>query len=220
MATEADRQQAALREFVRSGGPAERVYGLEWGDPRRDPVQAEVLRRFLLPFLSPPGTVLEIGAGGGRWTRELAGRAARLVLVDGVPEFEAAIRHHLPDIEAAFLVAPDGRLPAVPDGSVDFAFSFDTFVHFHEELFDAYVETVGRVLKPGGHLVLHHARHYPGCAYGPDCFRYRDEAAVAAVLGRNRLHEIAGHPIPCGLGSRVVLARRVDDWAGEVLLPG
>jgi ubiquinone/menaquinone biosynthesis C-methylase UbiE len=209
MLTEAERQQGALRAFVRSGGPATRVYGLEWGNPRRDPIQAEVLRRFLLPFLSPPGTVLEIGAGGGRWTREMAGRAVRLILVDGVPEFEAAIRQHLPDLDATFLVAPEGRLPDIPDESVDFVFSFDTFVHFHRPLFDTYVETAGRVLRPGGHFVLHHARHYPGCEHGPSCFQYRDEPDVNAVLVRNRLHEIIGYPIPCGLGSRVVLARRV-----------
>jgi len=206
--TEAGRQQAALRAFVRAGGPAGRVYGLQWGDPRADPVLAAVRDRFLLPYLSPPGTVLEIGTGGGRWTREMVGRAARLVLADGVPEFEAAVRGHLPGIGATFLVAPDGRLPAVADGSVDFAFSFDTFVHFHEPLFDAYVETVGRVLRPGGYFTLHHARRYPGCGDGAGCFHYRDEPAVAAVLGRCGLREVADYPIPRGFGSRVVLARR------------
>jgi SAM-dependent methyltransferase len=209
MPIEAERQQAALQEFVRSGGPAARVYGLEWGDPRRDPIQADVLRRFLVPFLSPPGTVLEIGAGGGRWTREMAGRARQLILVDGVPEFEAAIREHLPGLDATFLISPEGRLPGIRDESIDFVFSFDTFVHFHQPLFDAYLVTIGRVLRTGGHLVLHHARHYPGCEFGPSCFQYRDESDVAAVLGSNRLHEIIGYPIPYGLGSRVVLARRV-----------
>lgn len=208
MNTEADRQQDALREFVRSGGHAARVYGMEWGDPRRDPIQSEVRDRFLLPFLSPAVAVLEIGAGGGRWTREMAGRVARLILVDGTAEFEAAIRAHLPGIEATFLVAPDGRLPGVADAAVDFAFSFDTFVHFHDALFDAYVETVGRVLKPGGHFALHHARHYAGCDYDPVCFRYRDEASVAEVLGRCGLYETADFPIPYGFGSRLVLARK------------
>ena len=81
---EVSRQQAELHEFVASGQHQQGIYGLQWGDPRRDSHLQEVIDRAIDPYLaSSDGTVMEIGAGGGRWSRELIGRSARLILVDG-----------------------------------------------------------------------------------------------------------------------------------------
>ena len=209
MSDEAERQQAALRAFVRAGEHHRRLYGQEWGDPTRSPMLTAVLARFLTPFLAPTATVLEIGTGGGRWTREMVGRAGRLILVDAVPEFESAVREQLPDIEATFLVSPDGRLPGVESAVADLAFSFDTFVHFGPALFDRYVETVGRVLRPGGHFALHHARAHAECASGAGCFQYREEAEVDGLLVRCGLRPVDALALPHGFGSRVVMARKV-----------
>src|SRR5262245_28544152 len=136
--TEAQRQQSALRAFVASGRYRDALFGLEWGDPRQAPHLAEVLNRFLKPFATADAVVVEIGAGGGRWSRELIGRAGRVILVDGVPEFETAVRQSCACSGVEFLVSADGRLPSLSDRSVDFVFSFDTFVHFAPPLFDAY----------------------------------------------------------------------------------
>src|SRR5437667_436346 len=121
---EVARQQAALKRFVASEQYRQSVYGMEWGDPRRSSQLAEVVQRFLLPYAHAAGTVLEIGAGGGRWSRELIGRVAKLFLVDGVAEFEIAIRHICDCAGVSFLVSEDGRLPSIPDATVDFVFSF------------------------------------------------------------------------------------------------
>jgi SAM-dependent methyltransferase len=204
---EAIRQQKALQQFVASGQYRHRVYGMEWGDPYTDPTLSQVLHRFLLPFLAPQSVVLEIGAGGGRWSRHMAGRVGRLILVDGAPEFETAIRRMLDCRDLDFVVSAAGRLPRVPTAGVDFVFSFDTFVHFHPPLFDAYVASVGRVLRPGGHFTLHHARRYEGCDFDPRCFQYRDEVQVDALLRQHGLEPTGFLPLPCGLGSRVVLAQ-------------
>ena len=154
-------QQAALQQFVVSGQHHQQVYGLQWGDPRQDRHLQDVVEQALVPFVpSSDGTIVEIGAGGGRWSRELIGRAARLILVDGEPLFEQAIQRHSDCRGVEFVVSPDGALPAIADASVDFVFSFDTFVHFHNELFDRYVASIGRILKPGGFLTLHYARFF------------------------------------------------------------
>jgi SAM-dependent methyltransferase len=208
METEATRQQNALRQFVASGQYLHRTYGLEWGDPRLVPELSEVLHRFLLPYATPEATVVEIGAGGGRWSREINGRAGWLILVDGAPEFEKAIRRHLDCSEVLFLVSPDGALPQLPSNRVDLVFSFDTFVHFDRPLFDRYVETVGRILRPGGRFVLHHACRYPECPSDPQCFQYREEAEVDALLHRHQMHPLQSVAFRCGLGSRLVLARK------------
>src|SRR5689334_4713838 len=49
------------------------VYGLEWGDPDFVPPLQYVRDHFLLPYLKPDATVVEIGVGGGRWTRYMLG---------------------------------------------------------------------------------------------------------------------------------------------------
>lgn len=202
------RQQAALKQFVASAKFRQETYGIVWGDPRQSPHLQEVVQKFLLPFAVPDSVAVEIGAGGGRWSRELIGRAGKLILVDGVAEFEIAIRHQLDCTGVVFLVSPDGRLPAIADASVDFVFSFDTFVHFDAGLFDAYVDSIGRILKPGGHFVLHYARYFQACQFNPECFQYRKDDEVAQLLCRCRLSPVDELEFPVGYGSKLVVARK------------
>jgi len=52
----------------------------------------------------------------------------------------------------------DGRsLSMIPDASVDFVFSFDSFVHLRRELVEAYLSELGRTLKLGGKGFIHHS---------------------------------------------------------------
>lgn len=62
-----ERIKRAVHAFRENGG----LYGLEWGDPECDPPLVYVKNHFLLEHLSTDATVLEIGPGGGRWTRYL-----------------------------------------------------------------------------------------------------------------------------------------------------
>ncbi|HEU5142044.1 MAG TPA: hypothetical protein VFU04_02690, partial [Solirubrobacterales bacterium] len=59
------RMRKAARYLVRGDG----IYGMEWGDPDVLPPLKHVRDNYLLPYLDPTKTVLEIGPGGGRWTR-------------------------------------------------------------------------------------------------------------------------------------------------------
>jgi hypothetical protein len=43
------------------------------------------------------------------------------------------------------------------DGSVDFAFSWDSLVHVEEDVMASYVRELRRVLRPGGCAFLHHS---------------------------------------------------------------
>jgi SAM-dependent methyltransferase len=209
MTIEANRQAKVLEEFVAAGTHRESLYGIEWGDPDLAPHLRQVRDEWLLPTIGPHATVLEIGSGGGRWSRYFVGRVERAILVDGTPASAAAIRerYHWPAFE--YQVSPDGRLPLVGDGEVDYVFSFDTFVHFEAELFNRYIEEIGRVLRPGGLLHLHYARRWPDSAPEAESFRYRSEADVACRLGfaamslTERRMEFHGQ-----LGSVLVEARR------------
>lgn len=68
---------------ARRRGDIERdgLYGLTWGDPQTNPALRAVRDRFVLPYVHPDRTAIEIGPGGGRWTRYLLG-FGRLYAVD------------------------------------------------------------------------------------------------------------------------------------------
>jgi hypothetical protein len=52
----------------------------------------------------------------------------------------------------------DGRsLSMIPDASVDFVFSFDSFVHLPREIIAAYLSELARTLKVGGKGFIHHS---------------------------------------------------------------
>src|SRR5262249_34172949 len=54
--------------------------------------------------------------------------------------------------------ANDGRsLEMVPDGAVDFAFSFDSLVHADEDVLEAYLRQFARKLTPEGVGFIHHS---------------------------------------------------------------
>jgi SAM-dependent methyltransferase len=106
----------------------------------------------------PTSTILEIAPGYGRWTQYLKDLCEHLVLVDLSDRCIEHCRERFgrgPNIEYH---VNDGRsLDAVADGSVDFAFSFDSLVHAEQDVIDAYLAELARKLKPDGVGFVHHS---------------------------------------------------------------
>ena len=71
----------------------EELYGMKWGDPDILPPLRHIRDEFLLPYISPEKTVVEIGPGGGRWTRYLLG-AKKLYAVDAYSELLDELRRN------------------------------------------------------------------------------------------------------------------------------
>lgn len=175
--TEAERQRYGLELYVEAGDFS-RYYGIQYGDPSAP--RFDRAREILAEHSK--GTVLEIGAGGGRWSQFFVFRGGRSILVDGTAASEAAIRGHFDVPETAeFIVSTDGKLPTVPDASVDFVWSFDVFVHFDPPLFNSYCREVARVLRSGGRFMLYYA--WDGSA-GKSFFRYYDPDEVGKKMKR------------------------------------
>lgn len=117
-----------------------------------------LIDEILLTVIPPGGTVLEIGPGGGRFTVELAPRAARLVLVDVTQRTLDLCRERLGDDDrVSYVLSGGGAFPGVPDASVDSVWSFDVFVHVAPVEQAAYLTELARVLRPGAVAVIHHA---------------------------------------------------------------
>ena len=89
-----------------------------------------VVQEFVAPFVSPHSVAAEIGVGGGRVAVRVAPLVSRLICFDVSPGMvkraRAALRDH-PNVE--FSLLEEARLPRELDGSLDFIYAFDVFMH-------------------------------------------------------------------------------------------
>ena len=106
----------------------------------------------------PAGTILEIAPGFGRWTHYLKEYCEKLLAVDKSSECIESCRERFAAESHVRCYLNDGRsLSIIPDASVDFVFSFDSFVHTSREVVEAYLRELGTKLKIGGKGFLHHS---------------------------------------------------------------
>jgi SAM-dependent methyltransferase len=100
-----------------------------------------------LDALAPVGSVLELAAGTGIWTRRLVELAARVVAVDANAE---TLVLNTPDAE---LVQAD-VFDWIPAESFDLVFFSFWLSHVPEERFDEFWRLVRSALTPGGRVFL------------------------------------------------------------------
>ena len=146
------RVRRAIRQFL---WPRD-LYGLEWGDPEVVEPFRFIRDRYILPYVKPEHVAVEIGPGGGRWTRYLLGFRT-LYVVDYHPELLAELRRSFNKPNMKFVKNDGYDFPGIPEASVDFVFCFDCFVHLDAHLIRAYLENIGRILRPGGNAVVHYS---------------------------------------------------------------
>jgi SAM-dependent methyltransferase len=104
------------------------------------------------------GRILEIAPGYGRWTPYLLQYADDYVGIDLAEECVEACRARFKETDKARFEQNDGRsLGAVADGSIDFAFSFDSLVHVEIDTLGAYLGELANKLSPNGVAFLHHS---------------------------------------------------------------
>ena len=132
------------------------VYGLEWGDPETSPPLALVRDHFLLPYVTQETTALEIGPGGGRWTRYMLG-VKRLYAVDFHQELLNELKSNFSPKNLTFVKNNGNDFPGIPNGSIDFIFSFGTFVHLDVEIIDRYLQNMKALLKPSTNVVIQYS---------------------------------------------------------------
>jgi ubiquinone/menaquinone biosynthesis C-methylase UbiE len=115
-------------------------------------------RRIFEPFLGRCDVMVEIGAGGGRFTEVLLPRCRKLIAVDTSPTMLELLEERFPNDPRLECLLVDGSgLPEIEAGSVDAAFSYGVFVHLqHWDIFN-YLAELERVLKPGGRALIQHS---------------------------------------------------------------
>ncbi len=96
---------------------------------RIDGMERAVLRR-LLEGIGPLAVALDLPSGTGRLSPVLAEFASRVILADASPQMLEIAREDLPTLPADYLQT-DAEQIALPDGSVDLAFSHRFLHHIH-----------------------------------------------------------------------------------------
>ncbi len=106
----------------------------------------------------PARTILEIAPGFGRWTHYLKDYCQELWAVDKSRDCIDACRERFGSDLHVHCHLNDGRsLEMVPDSSVDFVFSFDSFVHPDREIVEGYLRQLRAKLRIGGKGFIHHS---------------------------------------------------------------
>ncbi|MEX0833069.1 MAG: class I SAM-dependent methyltransferase [Actinomycetota bacterium] len=159
------------------------IYGMEWGDPDQVLPLKFVRDKYVLPYILGDSTIVEIGPGGGRWTRYLLA-CRRLYAVDThqelLDELSASVRS-----DNVVLIKNNGaNFPGVPAGSVDFVFSFGCFVHLDAPVIEEYLKNLRPILKPGANVVIQYSDKTKIMARENDGFSENDPERMRTMVSQ------------------------------------
>lgn len=106
----------------------------------------------LNPFFSIDKTALEIGSGGGVFTKRMVGKFQQLFAIDVIKmplifkEYKNFMYFELADQD--FFCSP------IPNESIDFCFAYNVFCHLSNSALKEYLHSVNRVLKSEADFVF------------------------------------------------------------------
>jgi SAM-dependent methyltransferase len=132
------------------------IYGLEWGDPDTSPPLQYVREHFLLPYLLADSVVLEIGSGGGRWTRYML-NVKHLFALDYHQELLDEFNLNFKASNITTVKNNGDDFPGIPEKSIDFLFSFGTFVHLDLDIIERYLINMKPLLKENAIVVIQYS---------------------------------------------------------------
>jgi hypothetical protein len=135
---------------------APKVYGLEWGDPDIVEPLKFVRDRFVLPYVNAQHRAVEVGPGGGRWTRYLLG-FKQVYVIDYHSELLQEVQKHFRRPNVTFIQNNGSDFPGIREHSIDYLFSFGVFVHLESDLIESYLNNMQSVLKPGANAILQYS---------------------------------------------------------------
>lgn len=160
------------------------VYGYQWGDPDTRENLVAFKNRFLIPYVDDSEDAVEIGPGGGRWTRHLLG-FKRVYAVDYYEELLAELRRNVEAPNVVFIKNNGSDFPGIPEHSVNYVFSFGTFVHLERDVIEDYLRNIAAILKPGGSVVIQYSDKTKQAARDNTSFSENTPEQMRELLLRN-----------------------------------
>jgi cyclopropane fatty-acyl-phospholipid synthase-like methyltransferase len=133
------------------------LYGLEWGDPDVVEPLKFIRDRYVLPYVDARHDAVEIGPGGGRWTRYLVG-FKKLYAVDYHQELLDELKRNFRRRGNISFIRNNGTdFPGIASGSIDYLFSFGTFVHLEFHLIEAYLAAIRSIVRSKANIVIQYS---------------------------------------------------------------
>ena len=132
------------------------IYGMQWGDPEVVEPLRFIRDQFVLPYVNAQQHAVELGPGGGRWTRYLLG-FKRLYVVDYYPELLEELKKNFNKPNMEFIKNNGTDFPGVMEHSIDYLFSFGMIVHLEMDLIETYLKNMRSILKPGANVIIQYS---------------------------------------------------------------
>ncbi len=140
--------------FLDKNPKKEIFFGDRWGIPDEDSVLEKIRDNFIIPLVNENKTIVEIGPGGGRWTKYLL-NCDKLYLVDiSAKMFEYLKKRFNSRPNIKFCLTDGSTFPGVPKNSVDLVLSMATFVHLEIDLIEQYLRNMKIILKDQSDVVI------------------------------------------------------------------
>ncbi|MBU4569898.1 MAG: CDP-glycerol glycerophosphotransferase family protein [Desulfomicrobium sp.] len=109
-------------------------------------------------YMLPSAHILELAPGFGRCTQYLAAQCNHLSIVDLAETCIGHCKKRFAELNHISFYTNDGfSLDMIADNSIDFVFSWDSFVHVESDVIQAYLSQLSHKLKPGGCGFIHHS---------------------------------------------------------------
>jgi SAM-dependent methyltransferase len=138
------------------GDPMEPMSRSSYGICGFNSVLYTVYLTCIRPYINSDTRVLEIGPGRGAWTKTLLKRGAKKVFViDAAPPEHTGFWDYVGKTDRVeYNTVSDLTLAPIPDGGIDFFFSFGVFCHLSPESCETYISSLARKLRPGAEAFL------------------------------------------------------------------
>lgn len=126
------------------------------------------------PYVNHKTIALEIGPGRGAFSKAILQREPRhMYAVDAAPPEHTKFWSYIEQSEKIeYLTVSDSRLDGVPDGLIDYVFSFGCLCHVQPEAIDAYIESLAKKMRSGanGFMMIADYDKYNYCNSNPEKF--------------------------------------------------
>jgi len=117
-----------------------------------------IVENFIYKNIDKDSNVLEIAPGHGRWTEFILKKAGNLILCDLNSKCIEICKMKFYNFKNISYYVNDGKnLNFIKDNSIDFIWSYDSFVHMEKDVIEAYFKEFSRILKVGGKAIIHHS---------------------------------------------------------------
>ncbi|MGE5657096.1 MAG: class I SAM-dependent methyltransferase [Actinomycetota bacterium] len=119
--------------------------------------EALIETQFIAPYIKKEHRVLEIGIGGGKTGALLLKYCDRLICADISSQMLAATRSRLGDERVNYIKLDGLTLDALPPGSADVCFCYDTMVHIEPVDIFNYLTRIPKALTGDRLCIFHHS---------------------------------------------------------------